>query len=112
MLQPSSGRVLICGLDLSAKPWHCALRMGICPQHDTLWSTLTAREHLLCYGRIKGLPSVITNGDDLEGLRSSVERCLEAVGLIDVADKPCHTYRCGPDELLHDLDILAYLFLL
>ena len=29
------------------------MQVGICPQHDTLWPTLTAREHLLFYARIK-----------------------------------------------------------
>ncbi len=29
--------------------------MGVCPQHDLLWDTLTGREHLLFYGRLKGL---------------------------------------------------------
>ena len=30
-----------------------SMQVGICPQHDTLWPTLTAREHLLFYTRIK-----------------------------------------------------------
>jgi hypothetical protein len=29
--------------------------MGVCPQHDLLWETLTGREHLTFYGRLKGL---------------------------------------------------------
>jgi hypothetical protein len=29
--------------------------MGVCPQHDLLWEQLTAREHLLFYGRLKNL---------------------------------------------------------
>jgi len=29
--------------------------MGVCPQHDLLWETLTGREHLMFYGRLKGL---------------------------------------------------------
>ena len=29
--------------------------MGVCPQHDLLWDTLTGREHLLFYGRLKNL---------------------------------------------------------
>lgn len=29
--------------------------MGVCPQDNLLWETLTAREHLLFYGRLKGL---------------------------------------------------------
>ena len=28
--------------------------MGVCPQHDVLWDDLTAEEHLLFYGRLKG----------------------------------------------------------
>jgi ABC-type multidrug transport system ATPase subunit len=28
--------------------------MGVCPQHDLLWETLTGYEHLLFYGRLKG----------------------------------------------------------
>eukprot|EP00955_Chlamydomonas_euryale_P055965 356269-Chlamydomonas_euryale.AAC.6 len=31
------------------------LQAGICPQHDTLWGPLTAREHLMLYARLKGL---------------------------------------------------------
>jgi ABC-type multidrug transport system ATPase subunit len=30
-------------------------RMGVCPQHSLLWDSLTAREHLQFYGRLKGL---------------------------------------------------------
>ena len=29
--------------------------MGVCPQHDLLWEQLTAREHMLFYGRLKNL---------------------------------------------------------
>lgn len=29
--------------------------MGVCPQHDLLWEQLTAREHLIFYGRLKNL---------------------------------------------------------
>ena len=34
-------------------PLILCMQVGICPQHDTLWPTLTAREHLLFYARIK-----------------------------------------------------------
>jgi hypothetical protein len=32
--------------------WHV---QGVCPQHDLLWDTLTAREHLNFYARLKRL---------------------------------------------------------
>jgi ABC-type multidrug transport system ATPase subunit len=31
------------------------LSKGVCPQHDVLWEEQTGREHLLFYGRLKGL---------------------------------------------------------
>ena len=31
--------------------------MGVCPQFDVLWGELSGEEHLLIYGRIKGLPA-------------------------------------------------------
>ena len=31
-------------------------QIGVCPQHDILWNELTAMDHLLFYGRIKGIP--------------------------------------------------------
>jgi ABC-type multidrug transport system ATPase subunit len=36
-------------------------RMGITPQHDILWGPLTCRDHLLFYGRLKGLPQNVLN---------------------------------------------------
>lgn len=92
------------------------LQVGICPQHDTLWPTMTAREHLLLYGRIKGLLGRRTSGCCLQnsGLQASalhmngdedlssaldidtmVSESLEAVGLMGVADRACSTYRYG-----------------
>lgn len=29
--------------------------MGLCPQHDLLWDTLSGREHLRFYGTLKGM---------------------------------------------------------
>lgn len=29
--------------------------IGVCPQFDILWPTLTAKEHLLFYARLKGV---------------------------------------------------------
>lgn len=29
--------------------------MGLCPQHDLLWATLSGREHLRFYGTLTGM---------------------------------------------------------
>lgn len=31
-------------------------RMGVCPQFDVLWGEMTAREHLVLFAALKGLP--------------------------------------------------------
>lgn len=36
--------------------------MGVCPQHDLLWEQLTGEEHLIFYGRLKGLTGVGRQG--------------------------------------------------
>jgi ABC-type multidrug transport system ATPase subunit len=39
--------------------------LGICPQFDTLFPTLTVREHLIFYARLKGLTVEDANRDSL-----------------------------------------------
>ena len=42
--------------------------MGVCPQFDILWNELTAREHMILFGNIKGLATselVATEADTL-----------------------------------------------
>lgn len=63
--------------------------MGVCPQHDLLWETLTGTEHLLFYGRLKNL-----KGSDL---LQAVEESLKSVNLYygGVGDKPAGKYSGG-----------------
>ncbi|PNH11475.1 ABC transporter A family member 12 [Tetrabaena socialis] len=44
--------------------------MGVCPQHDLLWEQLTGEEHLLFYGRLKGLKGPVLLGAVASGLKS------------------------------------------
>lgn len=55
LLAPSAGTALIGGHDLNDDMGPIYSLMGVCPQHDLLWESLTGREHLLFYGRLKGL---------------------------------------------------------
>eukprot|EP00198_Chlamydomonas_reinhardtii_P012318 XP_001701655.1 predicted protein [Chlamydomonas reinhardtii] len=45
MLEPSGGSVHVCGLELATAP----------EQHDVLWPSLTGREHVRLFGRIKAV---------------------------------------------------------
>lgn len=53
--------------------------IGVCPQFSVLWDSLTVREHLLFYARLKGVPA---RAED-----SHVRHYLREFGLLDSADK-------------------------
>jgi hypothetical protein len=55
LLEPTAGTALIGGYDIRSDMDAIYSLMGVCPQHDLLWETLTGREHLTFYGRLKGL---------------------------------------------------------
>ena len=86
-LDPSSGSVVIAGYDTKQDMSTIYSFMGACPQHDLLWETLTAREHLLFYGRLKNLKG--------EELTNAVYASLKSVNLLNdaVGDKQVRTYR-------------------
>ena len=56
LFEPSDGNAYVNGHSITNATELQAIHqtMGVCPQHDVLWSDLTAREHLLFYGRLKG----------------------------------------------------------
>lgn len=89
LLAPTSGTVFIEGLDIRKdldKIYSC---MGVCPQHDLLWETLTGREHLLFYGRLKNLKDA--------ALKNAVDSSLRSVNLFNggVGDKQAGKYSGG-----------------
>ena len=59
----------------------------MCPQHDLLWETLTAREHLNFYGRLKRLRGA--------ALKAAVDDVLASVKLSDVGKKRVSKYSGG-----------------
>ncbi|XP_006136436.3 ATP-binding cassette sub-family A member 13 [Pelodiscus sinensis] len=50
---PSSGTIIINGRDIHTDLTAIRMEMGVCPQYDVLFDTLTVREHLLFYGSVK-----------------------------------------------------------
>ena len=55
-IAPTSGEALVGGHPVTGAPAAVQRRIGYCPQRDPLLDLLTVREHLLLYGRLKGLP--------------------------------------------------------
>ncbi|KAH7657402.1 Sulfate-transporting ATPase protein [Dioscorea alata] len=84
---PSSGTAFVRGLDIGQDMDKVYCSMGVCPQHDLLWETLTGREHLLFYGRLKNL-----HGSELE---EAVKESLQSVNLSDKANTLSGKYSGG-----------------
>ncbi|KAH7366061.1 hypothetical protein KP509_18G061500 [Ceratopteris richardii] len=89
LLAPTSGAIYIEGLDIQENLDKIYSSMGMCPQHDLLWETLTGREHLLFYGRLKNLKGA--------GLNDAVDASLKSVNLFNggVGDKRTGAYSGG-----------------
>ncbi|KAL8042210.1 hypothetical protein ABFX02_09G035400 [Erythranthe guttata] len=89
LIKPSSGTAYVQGLDIRTDMDRIYTSMGVCPQHDLLWETLTGREHLFFYGRLKNLQGA--------ALTQAVEESLKSVNLFHggVADKKAGKYSGG-----------------
>jgi ABC-type multidrug transport system ATPase subunit len=88
---PTEGEVSINGSSVTGSKGdrQMALRnLGNCPQVDPLWPTLTGRQHLMFYGKIKGLPPHV--------LTDQTNMLLKAMGFSDFdANKPTQAYSGG-----------------
>ena len=54
LFSPSGGTANINGYNIKTDFSAIYAEMAVCPQHDILWPTLTAKEHLEFYGQLKG----------------------------------------------------------
>ncbi|XP_032538947.1 LOW QUALITY PROTEIN: ATP-binding cassette sub-family A member 13 [Chiroxiphia lanceolata] len=79
---PSSGTIIIDGKDIRTDLAAIRTELGVCPQYDVLFNTLTVREHLLLYGSVKA--PRWTN----EQLNEQVSGALEDVNLSQHQYKP------------------------
>ena len=69
----TSGHVTVLGRDLAAEMDQIRMQMGVCPQHDILYSHLSVREHLELYAAIKGVPEA--------EVAAAAQRMIDEVGL-------------------------------
>ncbi|TFK69908.1 P-loop containing nucleoside triphosphate hydrolase protein [Pluteus cervinus] len=77
---PNSGDVFINAVSVIRNPRIARHSLGVCPQFNAIDSQLTVREHLVVYGRLKGLRPG-------EELNSSVNSVLQATNLHIYADR-------------------------
>lgn len=85
LLSPTSGNVFINGTPISSDVRGVHRGLGVCPQHDVLWGTLTGEEHLTLYARLKGV----------EDVSSAVAAGLASVELTEAAKRQVMKYSGG-----------------
>lgn len=69
---PSSGTAIVNGYDIKISMDGVRSSLGLCPQHDVLFDTLTVKEHLWFFGRLKGI-SGKEIGLEIEQMQESIK---------------------------------------
>uniref|UniRef100_A0A3Q2YEM8 P-type phospholipid transporter n=1 Tax=Hippocampus comes TaxID=109280 RepID=A0A3Q2YEM8_HIPCM len=73
LFPPTSGTAYILGKDIRSELSTIRQNLGVCPQHNVLFSMLTVEEHIWFYARLKGLPEEI--------VKAEMEQIVNDVGL-------------------------------
>uniref|UniRef100_A0A672JKK1 P-type phospholipid transporter n=1 Tax=Salarias fasciatus TaxID=181472 RepID=A0A672JKK1_SALFA len=73
LFPPTSGTAYILGKDIRNELSTIRQNLGVCPQHNVLFSMLTVEEHIWFYARLKGLPE--------EKVKAEMEQIVNDVGL-------------------------------
>ncbi|XP_034043869.1 phospholipid-transporting ATPase ABCA1-like isoform X1 [Thalassophryne amazonica] len=73
LFPPTSGTAYILGKDIRSELSTIRQNLGVCPQHNVLFSMLTVEEHIWFYARLKGLPE--------EKVKAEMEQIVSDVGL-------------------------------
>nr|XP_055034932.1 phospholipid-transporting ATPase ABCA1b [Misgurnus anguillicaudatus] len=73
LFPPTSGTAYIMGRDIRSELSSIRQSLGVCPQHNVLFSMLTVEEHIWFYARLKGLSE--------EEVKAEMEQILTDTGL-------------------------------
>jgi ABC-2 type transport system ATP-binding protein len=105
LIEPTSGQILIDGLEMHAHANAIKARIGLVPQDLALYATLSARDNLIFFGQIYGLRG--------SAHKQRVAEVLEMVQLSERANDPVRSYSGGMKRrvnlaagLLHRPEIL------
>jgi len=78
-IEPSSGRILVDGYDISKKPKKAKKQIGYMPEGVPLYNDLTVKEFVTYMAELKGVAK--------KDKKAMVQKSLEDTGLVDVQDK-------------------------
>ncbi len=105
LFPPSSGRVVVDGMNLNGDLSHIKQIVGVVPQDIALYPSLTARENLNFFGHMYGLSG--------KTLKEKIDKWLTTFGLTDASNRRVSTFSGGMKRrvnliagILHDPKIL------
>ena len=87
MSSASSGRAYVMGHSVSSEMDLVRKNLGVCPQHDILWPSLTVGEHFDILGRIRGLSGKL--------IKERQTRLCGSLGLVGKEKSPVSTLSGG-----------------
>jgi sodium transport system ATP-binding protein len=87
VLRPDSGVASVDGIDLAANRLAAQRRLGVFPHAQGLYARLTAREHILYFGRMHGLSGA--------ALQRRADELVTALGMEDIADRRTEGFSQG-----------------
>jgi ABC-2 type transport system ATP-binding protein len=92
LLRPTSGNVLVNGVDVAQNPLGVKAMLGYVPESPVLFPTLSGRELLTLVGRMHRMDEAALDG--------RIEELLAAFGLGDKSDHQVHSYSKGMAQKL------------
>ena len=105
LLEPTAGKVIFDGRDVSENRLAFRARLGYVPEEPNLYPFLSGREYLELVGRLRELPATT--------LDKKIGALLELFGIASAADQSISSYSKGMKQkilisaaLLHDPDVL------
>jgi sodium transport system ATP-binding protein len=87
VLRPDSGHAFVDGMDLAAARLEAQRRMGVFPHAQGLYARLTAREHIVYFGKMHGLSGSI--------LARRADELVAALAMEDIADRRTEGFSQG-----------------
>ena len=78
-IEPTSGRIIVDGYDISNEPRKAKRQIGYMPEGVPLYSDLTVKEFVTYMAELKGIPS--------KEKKEKVKKVLDATGLAEVSNK-------------------------
>lgn len=84
MFPPTSGTAVVAGYDIKRNIEGVRDSLGLCPQHNVLFSDLTVAEHIYFYARLKGISG--------SALTTQVNKYVHLLGLDNKVLLKCNSF--------------------